>query len=60
LIEKTSKKSEEQLSGRISQNLTVVFPRENYKIGEFVYVKITDCTSGTLIGEAIGYSAMND
>jgi tRNA-2-methylthio-N6-dimethylallyladenosine synthase len=37
----------------------VVFPRENYKIGDFVNVKITNCTSGTLIGEAIGYSEMN-
>ncbi len=59
LIEKTSKKSEAELSGRNSQNLTVVFPRENYKIGEFVNVRITNCTSGTLIGEAIGYSDMN-
>ncbi|HLA56360.1 MAG TPA: MiaB/RimO family radical SAM methylthiotransferase, partial [Flavobacterium sp.] len=59
LIEKTSKKSENDLSGRNSQNLTVVFPRENYKIGEFVNVKITNCTSGTLIGEAVGYSDMN-
>ena len=59
LIEKTSKKSEEQLSGRNSQNLTVVFPKENYNIGEFVNVRITSCTSGTLIGEALGYSDMN-
>jgi tRNA-2-methylthio-N6-dimethylallyladenosine synthase len=36
----------------------VVFPRENYKIGDFVNVKITNCTSGTLIGEAVGYSDM--
>ena len=59
LIEKTSKKSEEQLSGRNSQSITVVFPRENYKIGDFVNVKINSCTSGTLIGEAVGYSDMN-
>ena len=59
LIEKVSKKSENDLSGRNSQSLMVVFPRENYKIGEFVNVKITRCTSGTLIGEAIGYSEMN-
>ena len=59
LIEKVSKKSEHELSGRNSQNLTVVFPRENYAIGDFVLVTITSCTSGTLIGKAIGYSAMN-
>ncbi|MDN3676249.1 tRNA (N6-isopentenyl adenosine(37)-C2)-methylthiotransferase MiaB [Flavobacterium paronense] len=59
LVEKVSKKSAEQLSGRNSQSLVVVFPKEHYKIGDFVNVKITNCTSGTLIGEAIGYSEMN-
>lgn len=58
LVEKVSKKSAEQLSGRNSQSLVVVFQKENYKIGDFVNVKITNCTSGTLIGEAIGYSEM--
>jgi tRNA-2-methylthio-N6-dimethylallyladenosine synthase len=58
LIEKDSKKSPSDWSGRNSQNLTVVFPKGNYKIGDFVLVKITKCTSGTLIGEAIGYSEM--
>lgn len=58
LVEKTSKKSSEQLSGRNSQSLVVVFPKQDYKIGDFVNVKITDCTSGTLIGEAVGYSEM--
>lgn len=58
LVEKTSKKSSEQLSGRNSQSLVVVFPKEDYKIGDFVNVKITSCTSGTLIGEAVGYSEM--
>ena len=59
LIEKVSKKSDQQFSGRNSQSIVVVFPKEDYKIGEFVNVKITDCTSGTLIGEAVGYSEMN-
>jgi tRNA-2-methylthio-N6-dimethylallyladenosine synthase len=59
LVEKTSKKSENDLSGRNSQSITVVFPKENYKIGDFVNVKITNCTSGTLIGEAVEYSRMN-
>ncbi|AOW09313.1 tRNA (N6-isopentenyl adenosine(37)-C2)-methylthiotransferase MiaB [Flavobacterium gilvum] len=59
LIEKISKKSAEEFSGRNSQNVTVVFPKENYKIGDFVNVKITSCTSGTLKGEAIGLSDMN-
>ena len=59
LVEKVSKKSSEQLSGRNSQSFTVVFEREHYKIGDFVNVKITNCTSGTLIGKAVGYSNMN-
>jgi tRNA-2-methylthio-N6-dimethylallyladenosine synthase len=59
LVEKTSKKSENDLSGRNSQNITVVFPKENYKIGDFINVRITNCTSGTLIGEAVGLSEMN-
>ncbi|HSN49316.1 MAG TPA: MiaB/RimO family radical SAM methylthiotransferase, partial [Flavobacterium sp.] len=59
LIEKVSKKSENDWSGRNSQSIVVVFPKENYKIGDFVNVKITSCTSGTLKGEAVGFSEMN-
>ncbi len=59
LVEKVSKKSTEEFSGRNSQSITVVFPKENYKIGDFVNVKITSCTSGTLKGVAIGLSEMN-
>ncbi|WP_353778214.1 tRNA (N6-isopentenyl adenosine(37)-C2)-methylthiotransferase MiaB [Winogradskyella sp. 3972H.M.0a.05] len=59
LIEKASKKSDAHWAGRNSQNTMVVFPKGNYKIGDFVNVKITDCTSATLIGEAVGYSDNN-
>ena len=59
LVEKVSKKSSEEFSGRNSQSITVVFPKENYKIGDFVNVKITSCTSGTLKGVAVGLSGMN-
>ncbi len=59
LIEKESKKSNLDWSGRNSQSITVVFPKEHYNIGEFVNVEITNCTSGTLIGKAVGYSEMN-
>ena len=59
LIEKTSKKSDLHWSGRNSQNTTVVFPKGDYKVGDFVLVKVTDCTTSTLIGEAIGFSEMN-
>jgi tRNA-2-methylthio-N6-dimethylallyladenosine synthase len=40
LIEKESKKSDSEWSGRSPQNTTVVFPKENYKIGDFVMVKM--------------------
>ncbi|MBC7642716.1 MAG: tRNA (N6-isopentenyl adenosine(37)-C2)-methylthiotransferase MiaB, partial [Flavobacterium sp.] len=56
LVEKVSKKSKEEFSGRNSQSITVVFPKENYKIGDFVNVKIQSCTSGTLKGIAVGIS----
>lgn len=59
LIEKASKKSDQQWSGRTSDNTVAVFPKENYRIGDLVNVYITDCTSATLIGQATGYSKNN-
>lgn len=59
LIEKASKRSDAHWSGRNSQNTVVVFPKGNYKVGDFVNVKILDCTTATLIGEPVGYSDNN-
>ncbi|OQD42478.1 tRNA (N6-isopentenyl adenosine(37)-C2)-methylthiotransferase MiaB [Croceivirga radicis] len=59
LIEGTSKKSDAHWMGRNSQNTVVVFPKENYKVGDFVNVKINDCTSATLLGEAVELSKNN-
>lgn len=56
LIEKDSKRSAEHWSGRNSQNMVCVFPKEQYQPGDFVMVKINDATAATLIGEAVGYS----
>jgi tRNA-2-methylthio-N6-dimethylallyladenosine synthase len=56
LVERESKKSDADWSGRNPQSLVVIFPKENYIPGDFVMVKVTDCTSATLIGEAVGYS----
>jgi len=53
LVEKKSKRSDAELAGRTSQNTVVVFPKENYNIGDYVTVYITDCTGGTLLGEAV-------
>ena len=55
LIEKESKKSDQHWAGRTSQNTMAVFPKKDYKVGEFVMVKISGCTSATLIGDGIGY-----
>jgi tRNA-2-methylthio-N6-dimethylallyladenosine synthase len=60
LVEKESKRSAAHWSGRNSQNTVVVFPKGNYKPGDFVNVLITDCTSATLIGKAVGFSEMQE
>jgi len=59
LVEKESKKSDAHWSGRNEHNSVVVFPKEHYKIGDFVLVKTNECTTATLIGEATGYSDNN-
>jgi tRNA-2-methylthio-N6-dimethylallyladenosine synthase len=56
LIEKASKRSEDHWSGRTTQNTVVVFPKENYQVGDFVEVNITSCTSATLMGKAVELS----
>ncbi|MEY3968801.1 MAG: hypothetical protein RL137_1707 [Bacteroidota bacterium] len=53
LIEGNSKRSEEHLCGRTGSNVMVVFPKENQQKGQYVEVRITDCTSATLMGEII-------
>ncbi len=53
LVEGVSKKSKEEMSGRNSQNIVVVFPKENFKPGDYVNVLVTDSTGATLIGKVI-------
>ena len=53
LAEGYSKRSREQLCGRTEQNKTVVFDKQNYRIGDFVMVEITDASSATLIGHPV-------
>jgi len=59
LIEGTSKKNPNEWKGRNTQNTVIVFPKEQYKMGDFVMVKVEDCTSATLKGSAVGYSDNN-
>lgn len=52
LIEGSSKRSDKELYGRTSQNKACVFPdTEGRKPGETVMVRVTSCTSATLLGE---------
>lgn len=53
LIEGVSKKSDHELYGRTTQNAVVVFEKGDYKPGMYINVKITDCTSATLMGEVV-------
>ncbi len=52
LIEGDSKKSNQEFKGRNSQNKMVVFPKaEGYRPGDYVFVKVKEASSATLIGE---------
>lgn len=55
LIEGDSRKSDKDWMGRNSRNKVVVFPKENalLKKGDYVKVKIHDCTQGTLLGTMV-------
>ncbi len=55
LIEGDSKKSNKDWMGRTSQNKVIVFPKENNELkkGNYVMVKVTDCTQATLLGYII-------
>ncbi|MGV3611666.1 MAG: tRNA (N6-isopentenyl adenosine(37)-C2)-methylthiotransferase MiaB [Fluviicola sp.] len=56
LVEGPSKRSAEHFCGRDGRNSMVVFPKGNAQKGEYVLVKITDCTSATLIGELVNHA----
>lgn len=55
LIEGTSKRSDEHWMGRTSQNKVLIFPKENFELnkGDYVTVKVTECTKATLLGQII-------
>ena len=53
LVEGSSKRSDEQMCGRTSQNKMVIFDRGDHKAGDYITVKITSCSSATLFGEEI-------
>jgi tRNA-2-methylthio-N6-dimethylallyladenosine synthase len=53
LVEGESRRSADFLQGRNSTNKVIVFPKENFKKGDYVNVLVESCTSGTLTGKAI-------
>ncbi|MDE6342714.1 MAG: tRNA (N6-isopentenyl adenosine(37)-C2)-methylthiotransferase MiaB [Muribaculaceae bacterium] len=53
LVEGVSKRSSDELFGRTSQNKVVVFPRGDFRPGDFVKVRVTDASSATLRGEVV-------
>ena len=53
LVEGPSKRSDRQLFGRNSQNKVIVFDKGDHKVGDYVTVEVTDCSSATLLGRAI-------
>jgi len=53
LVEGKSKRSEEMLMGRNTQNTVLVFPKGNLKPGDYANVLATSGTAATLIGEVV-------
>ena len=50
LVEGHSKRSDQDLQGRNSANKVIVFPKKHYQKGDYVQVKVHDCTAATLLG----------
>ena len=53
LIEGLSKRSSEHFQGRNTANKVVIFPTENYQIGQYVNVLIEECSPATLKGHIV-------
>ncbi len=53
LVEGFSKRSDEHLQGRNSQNKVVIFPKKHYQKGDYVKVLVNDCSKATLFGESV-------
>ena len=53
LVEGESKRKSSQLFGRNSQNKVIIFDRKDFRQGDYVRVRVTECTSATLFGETI-------
>ncbi len=59
-VEQTSKKSDQELSGRTRDNKIAVFPGDKDLISKFVTIKIIDATGWTLKGEQTSYGEVKN
>lgn len=53
LVDGYGKKAKNQLKGRNTNNRVIAFTNNGANIGDYVHVKVIDCTSATLIGEPV-------
>lgn len=53
LVEKTSKKNEDEWTGRNEQNKVIIFPKGNYKVGDYVNVLVESANKATLKGRVV-------
>ncbi len=53
LVENFSKRSQEHLSGRNSQNQVIIFPKKHYQKGDYVDVLVHSGSASTLLGDAV-------
>ncbi len=60
LVEGTSKRSTQQMSGRTDTNKIAVFDRKNFEKGDYIEVEITQATSATLIAKPISKTSLED
>jgi tRNA-2-methylthio-N6-dimethylallyladenosine synthase len=59
LVEGRSKRSDQDWMGKNDQHVVTVFPKEHYKPGDLVRVRISQATTTTLIGTALGYASFS-
>ena len=53
LVEGFSKRSHNDMYGRTPQYKTVVFPRTDQRVGDIVYVRVSEASAATLRGEIV-------
>ena len=60
LVEGFSKRSKEHMCGRNDKNSMIIFPKGDFVKGQYVMVKINDCTSATLFADVVEILPLNE